>query len=124
MAKVEPLKPMLELRLIDLAEAEILFNREIGDKRRVLKDRRNPGAYGIRRRVEAHRLPIDIDLAGIGRLDARQNLHEGTLTSAIGAEEGMDLAVANGHINRPQRHDGSIRFCNVGGREEGVRLSH
>ena len=39
------------------------------------------------------------------------------LESFFPAKERMDLAVAKGHINGPQGHDGSIRFCNMGGRE-------
>jgi hypothetical protein len=67
--------------------------------------------------MEPHGLTVDIHLAGISKLDTRQNLHKGALTGPIGAKERMDLAVANGHINGPQSHDGSIRFCNIGSGE-------
>jgi hypothetical protein len=67
--------------------------------------------------MEAHRLSINMYLASVGRLNARKNLHECALAGSIGPEKRMDLAVANGHVSGPQRHDGSIRFCNIGGRE-------
>jgi hypothetical protein len=38
-------------------------------------------------------------LAGISKLDTRQNLDERALTGPIGAKERMDLAVANGQVN-------------------------
>ena len=57
-AQVEAIQPSFEFGRVNVAEAQILFDGQIGDQRRVLEDGSDAGLDGVRRCAKALRLPL------------------------------------------------------------------
>jgi len=69
---------VLELCPVNVTEAEILLDGQIGNQGRILKDGGNAGLDRLCRGTKARRPSIHLEFAAIGKLQARQNLDEGT----------------------------------------------
>ena len=55
---------------------------------------RDAGGLGVVRRMERHRLAVDLDMTVGGRIDAGQQLHAGALAGTVLAKQRQHLAGA------------------------------
>ena len=91
---------------------------EIGDQRRLLVDRNQPGAARLGGRVHVARLAADQDAAG-GRPDrAGEDLDQRRLAGAVGAHQRMHLARQHRERRVAQRRHGAVGLGDAGGVEE------
>ena len=63
----------------------------VGERERLV-DRLDPERSGVARVVDRHGLAVDEDLAGVGRMGAREHAHQRRLAGAVATDEGDDLA--------------------------------
>ena len=73
-------------------QAEVGGDVEVGDQRRLLVDRHQPGAPGLGRRVHVARLAADQDAAGVRADRAGQDLDQRRLAGAVRAHQRVHLA--------------------------------
>ena len=93
-------------------QAKVGGDVEIGDQRRLLIDRNQPGAARIGRRAHVAGLAADQDAAGIGADRAGQDLDERRLAGAVGAHQRVHLARQHATATRcaaPRRRRSSWR---------------
>ena len=76
------------------AEEHVLEHRQVGREREVLVGRRDPEALGVADRVQIDALRVDLEVAGVGVLDATEALRERRLSRAVVAEDRDDLTPA------------------------------
>src|SRR5262249_12951984 len=74
-----------------LAEDDVLGHRERRDEPKVLVHHADACLDRVTGRVEVHLLAVELDLAGVGPVEAREDVGEGALAGAVLAEEGMYL---------------------------------
>src|SRR5581483_3263231 len=71
------------------AERHILPDREGRDQHELLKDHPDPEPQGVVGRPDLDRDPFEGNRAAVGSIKAIEDLHEGALSGAVLAEEGM-----------------------------------
>src|ERR1019366_779110 len=71
---------------------EVLRDRQLWDKGEVLVDGLDAQTARVGNRPEGHLLALDVDLAGVGRLEAAQNLHERALSRPVVAHQAEHLS--------------------------------
>jgi hypothetical protein len=74
------------------AQEDVLCNGAVRQQAKFLVNDADAKTARFEGMVKANRHAIDADLAGLGRVDAAENLHQGGLSGAILAAERMDLA--------------------------------
>ena len=82
------------------AEEEIGGDVEARHEVELLEDRGDAGGLRGARVGEAHRLAVDPHLAGVGRDDAGEDVHQRRLAGAVLAEQRMNLARLAGRSRR------------------------
>ena len=75
-----------------VAEIDVLADRQVGEQRLLLEHHADALAVGIGRVGETGRPAGHQDLAGIGLIDAAQDLHQRRLAGAVLADQADDLA--------------------------------
>ncbi len=77
------------------AEGEVLHHRQLGHQGQLLGDERDAVMLGVPEGLEAHRRPVQEDLASISPpgVDAAERLDERALARAVLAAEDVDLAL-------------------------------
>jgi len=73
-------------------EEEVLRDRQLWDESEVLVDGLDAETARVGNRPERHLLALDVDLAGVGRLEAAQDLHERALACPVVANQAEHLA--------------------------------
>src|SRR5882762_937034 len=94
------------------AEEEVLDRFQIGIIVELLEDERDTSFLPLADRTERGPFPVPDDFAGIGAVDAGENLHQGRLACAVLAQEADDLAgpdreahvVEGAHAREGPRH--------------------
>ena len=102
------------------AEEQVGGGVEVGGEREVLVDGLDAERAGLERRGDRHRPALEEDLAGVGRLDARQALHERALAGAVVADERDDLARVDGEVRAAQRAHAAEPLDDAAGLEQGL----
>src|SRR5205823_254200 len=74
------------------AEVDVLGDGESADQFEVLMDHADAGRDRVARRGEVDGIAVDDDLAGIGTVDAGEDVHQRRLAGAVLTEERVDLA--------------------------------
>src|SRR5581483_8239396 len=85
------------------AEEDVVENGHRRRERELLVDQRDPMPDRVARRAEAHRTPVDDDLARVGRHSAGDDLPERRLAGAVLADERVDLAGLDGDAHVVER---------------------
>ena len=75
-------------------DEDVLRDREVGHEVEFLVDDRDAELLRVTRALDRELLAVQPERAGVGRVDARQQLHEGRLAGAVLADEREHLAVA------------------------------
>ena len=99
-------------------EAQVGLHVQVRDQGGFLVDGDHAGLAGFCRRVHLARLAADDDAPRIRAYDAGQDLDEGGLAGAIGAEQAVDLARADGQRCIAQRPHRSIRLHDAAGLQD------
>src|SRR6185369_4458749 len=86
-----------------LAEQQVLRDREPGHELQLLVDHGHAGAEGVLRRAETLLLARDANRAGIGRVRAGERLQERRLARAVLAEQRAHLACAEREADALER---------------------
>ena len=86
------LPPVDDRAALPVADEDVLGDVEVGEDRRLLVDRGEPVALGVRRAAQRDRLPGDRDRPRVRRVDARHDLDQRRLAGAVLPEEGVYLA--------------------------------
>ena len=71
----------------------------------MLVDHANPVVDGISRGAQIDKRTINPDRTFIGSIQSCEDIHKGTLTCAVFAQQGMDLTRPQGKINPVIRYD-------------------
>ena len=98
--QVECLQPLPKDRRIGAAQPQVLGDREIPDQGRVLEDRGDAALHCFDRGPEVRGLPLHFQHAPVRRMDSGQDADQGALAGAVGAQQGVDLVAAHGHVDR------------------------
>ena len=98
--------------LANLVERQILGDRQLLDDAVVddLVDRMNAGRARLERRAEVDLAAVDFDRAGIGGMDAAQDLGQRGFPGAVGAHQGQNLARPDVEIDVGDRHRAAESF--------------
>ena len=99
-------------------ERDILGHAHPFDQAEILMDERDGQA--ARGGIDGG--AADVDLAGIGAMDAGEDLDEGRLTGAVAAEQGMDLAGSHVEIDRIDGARAAEMFDDAGHPNEGLHV--
>ncbi len=83
-----------------IGKEDVLERIERPHQLEVLVDHADRVGLGVERSADGDRPAVDPDLALVRRVEAGRNVHQRGLAGAVLAEEGMDLAVADGEIRR------------------------
>ena len=75
-----------------VAEHDVLGHREGLDEAKMLVHHADAGVERIARRVEAHRLAVQLDSALVGPVETGEDVRERRLAGAVLAEQGVHLA--------------------------------
>ena len=104
-----------------LREAEVRGDVEIGDQRRLLIDRNQPGAARLGRRMHVVRFAADEDAPGVRPDRAGQDLDQGRLAGAVRAHQRVHLARQDRQRSVSQRRHGAVVLRDAGGVQERFR---
>ena len=92
--------------VVDLAaEVHVLHDVEVVAQREVLVDDLDPEPGGVLRPVDRDLLAVEVDLAGVERVDAGDALDQRRLAGAVVADERHDLARAHLEVDVDERLD-------------------
>ena len=75
-----------------VAEIDVLADRQVGEQRLLLEHHADALAVGVGGAFDARRLAGDEDLAGVGLIDAAQDLHQRRFAGAVLADQADDLS--------------------------------
>jgi len=89
-----------------LTEEQVGHRVEVVAQGEVLVDGCDPERNGRLRAVDVHGLPVEVELAFVGRVDARDGLDERGLPGAVVAHEPDDLAGLHLEVDVVQRLHG------------------
>ena len=89
-SRARSIRPSAPQRLA--AHEDVLGDREVGEERRLLVDDGDAGVARVGGAVEVDRLAVDQHVAGVGPVDAGQQLHERRLAGAVLADQRVHLA--------------------------------
>jgi hypothetical protein len=87
-------------------EYQVLRHREDLDQHEVLMHHPDPGCHGLLRVVEVHRSAVDEDLPAVGLQQPVQHVHQRRLTSAVLAQQAVDLTRTDVQVDRVVGHQG------------------
>jgi hypothetical protein len=73
------------------------------EERELLVDDSDPVRARVLRRVDANRLAVELDLAGVGRHDPGEDLHQRRLAGAVLADDGVDRAARDVQVHAVER---------------------
>ena len=90
-----------------MAQEDVLGNREVRKQPRLLVDDGDPELARTRWSGDLDSGAVKRDLAGVGLVDAGQDLDEGALAGAVFADEGVDLGRQQRQGNAVQRLGGA-----------------
>jgi hypothetical protein len=82
-----------------LAEDHVLGHRERLHQLEVLVDHADAAGDGVGRAAEAHGLPLDQQLAGVGLVEPEDHVHQRRLAGAVLAQHAVDLAAAQRQVD-------------------------
>ena len=88
-----------------MAEEQVLLDGQLRHQVELLVDHRNPRHRPLVRRTHADRGAVEQDLAARRAMRAGDDLQQGRLAGAVGAEQAMDLARPDGQRRLLERHD-------------------
>ena len=106
------------------AEEDVGGDAELGDEVELLVDDGDAGPLGVADAGEADGRAVDQDLAGVGGLDAGEDLHQRRLAGAVLAHERVNLAGAEVEVDAVERgHAGEALADAVGAQERAIRVA-
>src|SRR5205823_6369752 len=73
-------------------DRDVLRRGEAADQPQLLVDHADAAQLGVVWRADRDRLAVDPDLAGLGPIDAGQDVHQAGLAGAVLAQQRVDLA--------------------------------
>src|SRR5215212_5351082 len=85
------------------AEKDVLRDGQLGDEIELLVNGGNTAMLGVARTCQRQWLPIEEKLAVVVRVDAAEQLHQGRLTGAVLADQGMHFAALDRERDVVQR---------------------
>ena len=85
------------------ADEDVLRDREVGHQVELLVDDADALLLGVPRPVEHELVPVHAEHAGVGRVDAGEQLHERRLAGAVLADEREHLAEAQLEVHVVER---------------------
>ena len=103
---------------VGAGEPEVLGDGEVRRHRRVLEHRCQPEAAGVGGALHRRRPAMDADRPGVGAEHAGEDLDERRLAGAVGAEQGVDLARCDRHVDGAQGDDRAERLGDGGGLQQ------
>ena len=103
-------------------EGEVGAAGEVGVRRRVLDDRAHVGQHVAGR--PGHPAPEQVDGAGGGQHQAEQHPHRGGLAGAVGAEEAVDVALADVEVDAVDGGDPPVALGQAGGPDQSPASEH
>ncbi len=86
-----------------VAEDDVLRDGERRDEHEVLVDHADPARDRVARRTDARVLALQRDRAGVGAVQAVEDVHERRLSGAVLTEERMDLVLVDDEVDAVQR---------------------
>jgi hypothetical protein len=86
-------------------DEDVLRDREVGHQVELLVDDADPELLGVLGTVDGHPLPVEEELALVGRVDAGQQLHQRGLAGAVLADQRQHLAAAQVEVHVLERLD-------------------
>ena len=96
--RVDAAEPLERLR----ADEDVLGDAQVGEERRLLEDDRDPGRLRLLGVVEDRLLAVEQQPAGVGPVDAGEDLDERRLAGAVLADEAVHLAGVAARCRRPR----------------------
>ena len=103
------------------ADEDVLGDGQVGEERRLLEDDRDPGGLRLLGVVEDRLLAVEDEPAGVGPVDAGEDLDERRLAGAVLADEAVHLAGEERDVAVLERVDGAEALLGVLESEHGVR---
>src|SRR5215469_1677837 len=82
---------------------QVFRDRKVGEEVELLVNNPDPGLQGIQRRFRPERPATKRHLSCVGRIGPTEHFDEGRLTSAVLADQRMDLILSDNKINPVQR---------------------
>ena len=105
-----------------VADEDVLGDAELIEHHRLLVDRGDAGGERRLRRDHRERAAVELQAAGVGLIDAGQDLDQGRLAGAVLADQGRDLARVELEAHAVQRLHARERLADAGKLED--RLGH
>ena len=103
-----------------MTQEDVLRNRELGRKRRLLGHRGDAAAQRLVRAADVELPAAQDDLGGVGPNLPGENLEQGRLPRSVLADERMHLAVRHLQARPPQCVDAAIALVHAFGAEQGL----
>ena len=101
------------------AEGEVFGDGQRRDEVDLLIDGRDAAGFGVGRRTRGDASALEGDFAGVGGVDAGEDLDERGFAGAVFAEERVDFAGADGEVDGVEGDDAGETFPDAAGGEEG-----
>ena len=101
------------------AQQDVLGDGEGCHQLEVLVDHADAVFGGVARTGQAHRVLVDPQFAGLGRVEAGGDVHQRGLAGAVLAEQGMDFAPLRGEVRIREGDEAVEGFVDVGEGEGG-----
>ncbi len=109
---------------VDVAEKDILGDRQLGDDLGLLVDHADAGRVRLRRAAEAHGRPVDEDAAAVRLEDAFEQPHQRRLAGAVLADQRQDLAGPDLEADALERLDDAEALGHALDGHQGCCLTH
>src|SRR5207245_4480009 len=85
-------RPVDDPAAVTMADEDVLGDGEVGEDHRLLIHRGDPEGLRLERASHAHQTAVDMELPGVGLLDAGHDLDERRFSRAVLPEQRVDLA--------------------------------
>ncbi len=86
-------------------EVDVLGDAELGQEVELLEDGGDPGVLGLEGVGEGDGAAAQLDGAGVGGVDAGEDLHQGGLAGAVLPHHGVDLSRLDHEVHRAEHRD-------------------
>ena len=106
------------------AEADVLGHRQRGDDAEFLGDIGDAGVKRLVRCPQPDLFAGDFDRAGVGALQAREDLDERALSGAVLAEKRHHLAALQREVHALQGRHGAVALGNAAHAQNGIVTAH
>jgi hypothetical protein len=95
------------------AQEQVIHHRELRDHVELLVNNGNTERLGVAGRADRDGLAVDENAASICAIRAREDFHQGRLTCAVLADEGVNLAARDGEIDAVEHPNRAERLADA-----------